>query len=159
MLTFAVPKKRKNAHISIALLALGLMFFHLSSIIKIYPYILQVTGLAFLILAIQIMQRYVLSDFVYVIDDYDNGDSVLNIIKVQGNKKITVCSVSLVKCLYSDDYEKIALKPDNSFDYRQNVLSHNKFALIYHENDDIILIKLEADDEFIGAISSRINKN
>ncbi len=156
MLTFTVPKARKNGHVAITLLIIGLTFFLLSSVIKLYPYIFQITGLAFLVFSIQIMQRYVLSDFVYIIDDGDDGDAILSVLRVQGSKRVIVCSVSLMKCVMTDDYDKIELKPDNSFDYRQNVLSQNKFAILYNENDKNILIKLEADDNFIREISSRI---
>lgn len=157
MLTYNLPKERKNGYISLLLSVTGLLFFLISSFVNIYPYLFQLIGLAFLVFAIQIMQRYVLSDFVYIIDDHDNGDSFLNVIKIQGGKKTTVCSVSLIKCIFADDYDKITLKPDNSFDYRQNVFSQNKYALLYNENEDNILITLEVNDSFKRQIALRVS--
>ena len=78
---------------------------------------------------------------------------------MHGSKKITVCSIDLSKCLYAGDSDKNTLTVKNSFDYRQNFFSNDKFILIYHESGDNIQIKLEADDKFKNALISRVPKH
>lgn len=158
MLQYKSKKEKSSSYFSLLLLICGILLFASSNYLKIVPYITQITAIVFVVFAIQIMQRYVLPDFIYIIDDGDNGESIMNVIRVQGSKKVTVCSISLAKCLYAGDSDKNTITVKNSFDYRQNFFSKDKFILIYHEGGDNIQIKLEADDEFKNALISRVPK-
>ncbi|MBQ7820708.1 MAG: hypothetical protein IJ391_00300 [Clostridia bacterium] len=156
MLEYRPEKDKHSSYFSIILLICGLILFSLSGYLEISPFIIQIISIAFIVFAIQVMQRYVLADFVYIIDDKDNGESLLNVIRVQGNKKITVCSVELENCVFAGDSDKFDKKLNNSFDYRQNFFNSGKFAIVYNDGGDNIMIKLETDEDFKKAINDRI---
>lgn len=159
MLQYTSKKNKSSSYFSLLLLICGIVLFASSNFIKIAPYITQIIAIVFVVFAIQVMQRYVLPDFIYIIDDKDSGESLMSVIRVHGSKKITVCSIDLSKCLYAGDSDKNTLTVKNSFDYRQNFFSNDKFILIYHESGDNIQIKLEADDKFKNALISRVPKH
>ncbi len=158
MYKFKPNKEKTSAVIALVAVIVGILFFAISAYLRIPPIISQVFGIALIVFGVQIMQRYVLSDFTYIIDDKDGEDSVLNVVRTQGKNSITVCSVSLYRCVYIDDVEKYGKKADNSFDYSQN-LKANKLVLIYNDDGKNIMIKLEVDENFKRQLLSRLNIN
>ena len=156
-MSFIPPKKNLSLHISLALLILGFVLFSLSGYIGAYRFVFQIASIALLTLGIQTLQRYQLSQFTYVIDDKDNGECLFTVIKTQGKKSVTVCSVNLCDCICYDKLDDYKGKPANSYDYRQNPFSGNNFALIYRETSGDIAIRLEPDETFVSAIKSRIS--
>lgn len=157
MITYKSVKDKQNGRFSLVLLVCGFLLFLLSGYVEIAPFIMQLFGIALIVFAIQIMQRYVLSDFVYIIEDFDNGESVMNVISIQGQNKTTVCSISFAKCIYAGDTDKATVKTQNTYNYRQNVFTKDKFSVIYCESGENILIKLESDENFKSAIMARVN--
>lgn len=157
MIKYQPIKDKRSSYLSLFLLIGGLVIFMLSGSFTISPFIIQLIAIALIVLSIQIMQRYVLSDFTYIIDDKDGGESILNVIRTQGQKNVTVCSVSLSECIYAGASDKFDRKLNNSFDYRQNVFEDNKFAIVYLDGADNIMIKLELDDYTRDCVVQRIN--
>lgn len=157
MIKYQPVKDKRSSYLSLILLIGGLVVFMLSGSFKLAPFITQLIAIAMIVLSVQIMQRYVLSEFTYIIDDKDDGESLLSVIRTQGKKSVTVCSVSLNECIYAGNSEKFDMKLNNSFDYRQNVFEESKFAIVYLDGSDNIMIKLELDDYTRDCIAQRIN--
>lgn len=151
-----MPIKNKKAnYLTFALLIGGLILFYLSSFIK-PPFLFQIIAIAMFTLSIQIMQRYVLSDFVYIIDDKDSGEAILNVVRAQGNRKTTVCSAELSKCTILSENESADRKITNSFDYKQNLFAGSYITILYTDGEDCSKIKIEADENFSAELKKRI---
>lgn len=157
MIEYASKKEKSSTSLALVLLVCGLIFFLLSEKFGVSPFIVQLIAIALIVFAVQVIQRYVLSSFIYIIDDSDNGSSLFTVVKVQGKNRTTVCSVELEKCLYAGDSDKKGVKTTNTFDYRQNILSKDKFVLVYDSGRENVLIRLEADDTFKSAVMCRVN--
>lgn len=157
MIEYVSKKEKSSASLAIVLLICGLVFFLLSEKLGVSTFIIQLVAIALIVFAVQVIQRYMLSSFIYIIDDSDNGSSLFSVIKAQGKNKTTVCSVELEKCLYAGERDKNGIKTTNTFDYRQNILSKDKFVLVYDSGRENVLIRLEADEQFKSAIMCRVN--
>ena len=158
MIKYQPEKDKRSSYLSLILLIGGLLIFMLSGSFKLAPFITQLVAIVMIVLSVQIMQRYVLSEYIYIIDDKDNGESLFSVIRTQGKKSTTVCCVSLNECIYAGPADKFDEKLNNSFDYRQNVFEEKKLAIVYRDGDDNIMIKLELDDYTHECIVSRITQ-
>ncbi len=156
MIRYKLERNNKTKYFSLLLLICGLVLFMLSSNLGITPFIVQIVSIALIVLAIQVLQRYVLSEFVYVIDDSEVGESILSIVRIQGKKKVTVCSIEFENCVFAGECSKFDKKLSNSFDYRQNLFDTQNFGIVYNNANDNIMIKLEPDQAFIDEILKRI---
>lgn len=151
-----MPQKlKKNNHISFGLMLLGLIIIFASNYLPM-PFVFQIIAIILFTFSIQILQRYILSDFIYIVDDKDDGISVLSIVRAQGSKKVTVCSVELDKCKFYSDSDKCNYKINNSFDYSQNVFAESITVLLYFDGDSYSKIKLEANDIFKNELLKRM---
>ena len=154
-----IPQKNNNAlHIATILLALGMISFIVSTQFIYVPYLFQLAAIILLTFGIQLLQRYHLADFKYVIDDRDNGESYFNVIKVQGKKETMVCSIALSRCVYFGKPDEYKEKTVNSFDYRQNLKSKDNFVIIYNDYSGLVNVKIEINDSFSSELSARILK-
>ena len=153
------PKKNNKAlHIATILLATGVISFLISTHFPYVPYLFQLAAIVLLTFGIQILQRYHLSDFKYVIDDRDDGSSYFNVIKIQGKKEVMVCSIALDRCVFFGDPKEYNNKTVNSFDYKQNVFIKDKYIIIYNDISGLVTVKIEADEAFSAEIGKRIPK-
>ena len=149
------PKNNKSNFLSMVLLICGIIVFAFSFAIK-PALVFQIAGTILFVFSIQIMQKYILSDYVYIIDDTDSGEAILNVIRAQGNKKITECSAELSKCKFVSDVDMSAYSVKNVFNYKQNVFSEKCTELIYIDCGDCLKIVIEADEAFIAELRKRI---
>jgi gas vesicle protein len=115
-MVYTINKNNKALHISTVLLALGVISFIVSTQFPYVPYLFQLAAIILLTFGIQMLQRYHLSDFKYIIDDKDDGHSFFNVIKIQGKKETMICSIDLCKCVYFGKPENFKEKTVNSFD-------------------------------------------
>ena len=149
------PKNNKSNLLSTVLLIGGIIVFGFSFAIK-PPLVFQLAGTILFVLSIQIMLKYVLSDYVYIIDDTDSGEVVFNVIRAQGNRKITECSAELSKCRFVSDVDMSAYSVKNVFNYKQNVFCDKCTELLYIDGDESSKIVIEADEAFIAELRKRI---
>lgn len=156
MIEYVSVKEKNTSYFSFVMLLAGLVFFVMSDKFAIAPFILQLLGLVLIVFSVQLMQRYVLSSFVYIIDDNDDGTSLFTVVRIQGERKKVVCSLELNKCVYAGPLEKMTIKTKNSFDYKQNFFKKESIVLVYFDGDENVLIKLEADESFGNALISRV---
>lgn len=149
------PKNNKSNLLSTVLLIGGIIVFGFSFAIK-PPLVFQLAGTILFVLSIQIMLKYILSDYVYIIDDTDSGEAVFNVIRAQGNRKITECSAELSKCRFVSDVDISAYSVKNVFNYKQNVFCDKCTELLYIDGDESSKIVIEADEAFIAELRKRI---
>lgn len=149
------PKNNKSNLLSTVLLIGGIIVFGFSFVIK-PPLVFQLAGTILFVLSIQIMLKYILSDYVYIIDDTDSGEAVFNVIRAQGNRKITECSAELSKCRFVSDVDMSAYSVKNVFNYKQNVFCDKCTELLYIDGDESSKIVIEADEAFIAELRKRI---
>ncbi len=148
-------KLKKTAYIDLGLLIFGLILFFVSDFFPM-PFVFQIFGLLMFTLSIQILQRYILSDFTYIIDDSEPGCYVMDIIKAQGKKKIKVCSVELDKCCLFGPEDAHKLTISNSFDYKQNIFIKQSLVLLYWDGDAYSKITIEPDKVFESELTKRL---
>ncbi len=155
---FIPIKNNKALHIAILLLASGVISFLISTQFAYVPFLFQLAAIILLTFGIQILQRYHLSDFKYIIDDRDDGSSYFNVIKIQGKKEVTVCSIALDRCVYFGNLKDYAGKTVNSFDYKQNIGVEDNHVLIYKDISGLVIVKLEIDEAYAYALNDRVVK-
>ena len=158
-MVYTINKNNKALHISTVLLALGVISFMVSTQFPYVPYLFQLAAIILLTFGIQMLQRYHLSDFKYIIDDKDDGHSFFNVIKIQGKKETMICSIDLCKCVYFGKTENFKEKTVNSFDYRQNIAIKNYYIIIYNDYSGLVTVRIEANDAFAKELEVRIGIN
>lgn len=149
-----IPKKNgKAAYLSLLFIITGIVLFALSGILS-YAWLFQLAAVALFVAGIQILVRFVLSDFKYVIDDLDDGSSDFIVYKTQGKNKIKVCHISLsfAEEIYSGKCKSDA---DRRYNYVQNTGTET-VSIIFHDGDKKIEIIIESDNAFTDAIKARM---
>ncbi len=158
-MVYTIAKNNKALHISTVFLALGVISFIISTQFPFVPYLFQLAAIILLTFGIQILQRYHLSDFKYVIDDKDDGHSFFNVIKIQGKKETMICSIDLCRCVYFGIPDNYKEKTVNSFDYRQNIGAKDYCVIIYNDFSGLVTVKVEANAAFAKELDTRIQSN
>ncbi len=120
-----------------------------------YAWIFQLISASVIVAGIQLLVRFVLSDYKYCLEDLDDGSSDLIIYKAQGSKKIKVCHMSL------SNAQKIIRQGDRASDvskrynYVQNI-GCQSYSILFLDGDLWIEVIIEADSPFISEIERRI---
>ena len=150
-----VPKKEKKAqHLSFISILGGILLMGVSSVLG-YKVVFQLIAAALIVTGIQLLVRFVLSDFRYIIDDRDDGSAELFIYKKQGRRDELVCRISLSRV--TEFYERGTKKHDANmrYNYTQNLFAKG-YSLIFADGDKNTEIIIEPDTSFINAINARI---
>ncbi len=127
-----------------------------------YRGLIQLAAIMMMVCGLQVMVRYALSEFRYILEDKDDGNSDLLIYKRQGERDVKVCHISLysVVTLFKfgeiTDYQSIYGKIDNRFNYCQNMGKENMYLILYRDDDKLIEIRFEPDKEFADEIKRRL---
>lgn len=148
------PKQDKTARWqSLLFIITGFALMMFSSFVP-YRAVYQVLALLTVVVGIFILVRYVLSEFRYIIDDRDDGNSDFIVYKKQGKNDVKVCHISLfnVEEIYRHGDKKV--KSDNRYAYNQNI-THEKYVLLTREGEKIIEIIIEPDKYFLEQIKKR----
>ncbi len=149
-----IPKKNgKASYLSMLFIVTGIVLFAFSGMFP-YTWLFQLAAVALSVAGIQVLVRFVLSDFKYVIDDLDDGSSDFIVYKTQGKNKIKVCHISL-----SSAEEIYSGKPKRSTDRRYNYVQNtgaDTSSIIFLDGDSRIEIIIEADAAFTQAIKERM---
>ena len=127
-----------------------------------YRGLIQLAAIMMMVCGLQVMVRYALSEFRYILEDKENGDTDLLIYKRQGERDTKVCHVSLYNVItlfkYGEiaDYQSRYGKVDNRFNYCQNMGKENMYLILYRDDDKLIEIRFEPDKEFADEIKRRL---
>ncbi len=145
-------------------LTLGLIFF-ISSVVLILPFqsdrllasLLLGIGILFLMASCQIIERFVLTDYIYSIERTDSGiDFTVTSVRFRKNK--TVCRVSVYQIseimLTSKHNHVKGLKYHN---YCPDLISKNRYFMRL-SGDEEAVIKFSPDSNIMNILSSLINQ-
>ena len=150
-----LPKKEKKAQrLSFVCILSGILLMGVSTLLE-YKVIFQFISAALVVTGIQLLVRFVLSDYRYIIDDRDDGSAELFIYKKQGRRDELVCRISLSSV--TEFYESGKKKPavGARYNYTQNLFAKG-YSLIFADGEKNTEIIIEPDTAFINAINARI---
>lgn len=150
-----IPKKEKKAQwLSFSCILSGILLMGISSLLD-YRVVFQLIAVILVVAGIQLLVRFVLSDYRYIIDDREDGTAELIIYRKQGKRDVLVCRMSLsaVVELFPRGTKKTQV--NTCYNYTQN-LGTAGHSLIFDDGDKRVEVIIEPDTEFINAINARI---
>lgn len=158
-----LPKENGKARkVSFAVIVFAVLLWMISALEFKFHAVVQVISVGFMVVGLQILIRYVLSAFRYVVEYSDDGSAVLLIFKGQGSREAKVCHVALdrVVALFKlTDLPKFQEKygtTANRFNYCQNMGKDAQWVLLFRDGERIIEVRFEPDEAMIGMINSAI---
>lgn len=164
MHTYRPPRQNRCATVIPILLLLFCVCCIAASEISplIPPYLLQFIGFAMVAVAIQIINRYSLTWFVY---ETDSEKGLFNITKVLGKKNTLAASIEFSDILYLDKKEKGYSpkkkynKPFRVYNFCNNMYPLNAYYLICNVEGEDIAVIVEADEHFLELIKENLSNN
>lgn len=153
-MTYIPKKENKTRRLSFWCIISGILVMGLSSLIP-YRAILQLAAIVLVIIGIQLLVRFVLSDYRYIINDCDDGTAELLVYKKQGRQDTLVCRISLSAVIENFDRENKKPQSDKCYNYMQNPGAKG-YSLIFMDGEKRTEIIIEPDTVFINAINARI---
>lgn len=158
-----IPKQNKNAkRSSFALLIGALIVWMISSLEIPGRSIIQLAAVVLAVVGLQLLVRYVLSEYRYVLEDDDDGSADFIIYKKQGSRDAKVCHVSLSNTIavfrLSDkpEYQSEYGRTSNRFNYCQNMEKSDVCVLIFRDGEKLIEVRFEPDEAFVAALGQRL---
>ena len=152
-MTYIPQMQGRAKHLSLLFTLTG---FVLAMISEIFPYksIFQLVALGLIVVGVQLLVRYVLTDFRYIIDDRDDGTADLIIFKRQGKREAKVCHVGMANV--TDIYKKgeKKLPSDNRFNYCRN-LTDEAWVILMRDGGKTTEMLIEPDAAFLSALRER----
>ncbi len=153
-MVYCPQKEKKAQRLSFISVLSGLLLMGVSSFLE-YKVIFQFVSAALVVTGIQLLVRFVLSDFRYIIDDRDDGSAELIIYKKQGRRDELVCRISLSSVTELYEYGAKKSNANSRYNYTQNLFAKG-YSLIFADGDKNTEIIIEPDTSFINAINERI---
>ncbi len=146
-------------------LTLGLIFF-VSAVALILPFqsdrllasLLIGIGILFLIASCSVIERFVLTDYIYAIERADTGTD-FTVTAVRFRRKITVCRVSVYDIstlVLTSQHERV--KGLKHYNYCPDLISKNRY-FIRLSGDEEAVIKFSPDRTMINILTGFISKN
>jgi hypothetical protein len=151
-MTFRPKLKNKIAHniVLFSLLACALLFVAAKQLNQI-QWLFQMVILVLAVLAIQVLLKYILSDYIYELRDTN-----FLIYKIQGKKSVCLCSLSLTQSMCPvmtrDEFRKRSEtlpKHHVSLNYCKNIAPKDEFLYMFDFNGKITLLLFEPDEIFV----------
>ncbi len=150
-----IPQKEKKAQrLSFLFILSGILLMGISTVL-LYRVVFQLISAILVVTGIQLLVRFVLSDYRYIIDDRDDGTAELFVYRKQGKRDILVCRISLSAVV--ENFTRGTKKADAKarYNYTQN-LGAVGHSLVFDDGGKCVEIIIEPDAEFIDAINARI---
>ena len=161
MYDFIPPKSNKTAdYTSAALLIISLIAMFLSRLPNLpYPWIMQLSALTMLAVALMLLGRFVFKRYQYsVTSDEDRGDDLL-VREVTRRTRVTVCRISLsgiervVIAYGSDKKAKKDIRKSSSgrkvFNYCVDIRPAKYLCVFAEECGEPLIIKLSYDEALL----------
>ena len=150
-----IPKREKKAQ-NMALLCIitGFVLTALSAWLP-YSVVFQLISLAAVAAGVFLLQRYVLCEYRYIIDDREDGFSDLIVYKKQGRNDIKVCHISLLNVEDIYRHGEKTVESDSRYAYNQNP-DTECYVLLVSEGGKNLEIIIESDAVFLAALRERI---
>ncbi|MBQ8508842.1 MAG: hypothetical protein IJ493_02935 [Clostridia bacterium] len=157
------PKQNGAAKkVAFLLLLIGILIMMISSLDIPLRAVLQIIAILCVVVGLQYLTRYVLSDFRYVLEDNDDGSADLLIFKAQGQREAKVAHVALNRTVAFfkrdtlKDYQAKYGKTSHRFNYCQNPDKAVEWLLIFKDGEDLIEVIFEPDAAFVNEMNKRI---
>lgn len=153
-----IPKKNKKAqNISLVLILMGIAVFALSGYVS-YAAFFQIIAIGVIVAGVQLLVRYALTDYAYIIDDREDGGADFVVIRKQGKREIKVCHISLFAVTDTFRRGEKTVDSRKRFGYVQN-LGAEPYVIVYCDGDSLTEVLIEADEKFISAIRERMGRD
>ncbi len=123
---------------------------------------IQLVSIVVLVIGLQYLTRFALSDYSYTIDDLDDGTSELHIYKTQGRRTSRVALVELSSVTdffpreLNPDYRKSRPEIKNRFNYCQNPSKSVQWILLFNDGERVLEVIFEPDEPFRRELFRRI---
>lgn len=156
------PKIIKNAAIAAGVCSTIAALLLLMSILigaGIYKVLSQVACVVFATIAIQITTRYILSNYIFILDDIN-----FIIVRTFSKKSKQICNIKLNTAIEISkktsfkEAEKKFGKLALSRIYCQNLWNSDEYTYIFEFDEKISAIKFDADDNFVNEMKLRIEE-
>ena len=160
-----IPKENKKARkISFVFMVFAVLLWMTSALDFAFSAVVQIIAIALMVVGLQILIRFGLSKFRYVLEDDDSGDTDLLVFKTQGNREAKVAHVALSKVMAlfkltdEPDFQKKYGTTANRFNYCQNMGKDAQWVLLFADGEKLIEVRFEPDEAMIQTINSRIGQ-
>ena len=152
-MTYIPQMQGRAKHLSLLFTLTG---FVLAMISEIFPYksIFQLIALGLIVVGVQLLVRYVLTDFRYILDDKDDGTSDLIIYKRQGKREAKVCHVNMANVIDIFKKGEKQVPSNNRFNYCRN-LTDEAWVILLRDGEKTTEVLIEPDAAFLGALQAR----
>ncbi len=149
-----IPNRNNKAlNIACVLLIIGVIVFGLSNFAH-YPAVFQLLSLVAIVAGTQLLVRFVLCEYRYIIDDREDGNSSLVVIRKQGAREVKVCHISLSSVTAVGDDAICLVTCDARYNYCRNICAKG-FDVCFSDGAKTSCVKLEADEAFLDALRKR----
>lgn len=150
-----IPKQDGRAKkISFLMLIGAIVIWMIGAYIGAFYWAVQLLAILLMVVGTQLLGRFVLLQYEYIVHDNENRSPDFIIYKVQGKKRTKVCYVSLskvvglVKLSECPNFQEKFGKTKNRFTYCQNLGNKNTYVLIFREYNELIEVRFEPDEAF-----------
>ncbi len=160
-MTYQPIKNGKARRTSFIWLLCGILVTMASGALP-YAGLFQLAGIVCVVVGTAFLVRYVLSDFVYQIDDRDDGASDFLVYKKQGQREMKVCHIDLAKAvdiLPRADMKAYAAEHGRTkqrFSYTQNPGRAAEQVLLFQDGGEVVEVIFEPDAAFLAEVKKRI---
>ncbi len=163
MIDFYETPERQNNIASLATLIggiAGIVLFAASNYIP-YPSVAQIIGMVLLVIAVMMAVRWQTRYRYRVSEDAEDGTVELSVVRLRGNKTMTLCRLALRDlreidpCTPEDRKEhKQKYSADKIYNYCPDVLPAKSVYLHFEEAGQRIVLFLQASEEFLTRMKS-----
>lgn len=173
MISYKPAKKLRNTVIVIALIfAICLALLLLSAYVSKFKAILSIPAFALMLVAMQMTSRYVLTDYVYKINDIESSSDKIRFaaVKIIGKQKSAVCVFELSSVFNFEkklennlgkkgDKIKNHGKVDVRYNLKSNLTSLGVYRIFFEQDNKKIMVEIEISKAFAEEISKRLPYN
>ena len=163
MIDFYEMPERENSIASLSTLICGITGFVLFAAANYIPYpsVAQMIGIVLLVIAVMMAVRWQTRYRYRVSEDTEDGTVELSVVRLRGNKTMTLCRLAL-----RDLREMDACTPENRkeckqkyhadkiYNYCPDVLPQRSVYLHFEEAGQKIVLCLQASEEFLTRLKS-----
>ncbi len=153
-MTYIPKRDNKAKNLSLLSIITGFVLMLLSAVMP-YSVVFQVLAFVLIIVGVFLLQRYVLCEYRYIIDDKDDGSADLIVYKNQGKNDVKMCHISLLNVTDICKFGEKAERGTARYAYNQN-LTDNKYVIRTVDGERAIEVIIEPDEAFLSRLRERI---
>lgn len=160
----SLSKNKYAALFATVFSAFTVVFIFLSTLGLLFRGIFETFALASAVAVIQIVQRYLMSYYEYILDPADEilTYNRLTVIQVSGKRRTSVYTVPLAQLSDVLPYKKMRAvekeygKVGKKMSFCTDMFPKESYLLIFEDGDELTLLRLQCGSEFLAAINERM---